>query len=78
LSCDDGIDLERFADTVGNVLALDLHQGAAALEDSPEQRGADQADLLAPNFSLPDLEGHMHALTDFRGKKILLVAWASW
>jgi hypothetical protein len=34
--------------------------------------------LAAPNFTLPDLIGHMHSLTDFRGKKVLLVTWASW
>jgi peroxiredoxin len=27
---------------------------------------------------LPDLSGRMHALSDFRGKKVLLVAYASW
>ena len=34
--------------------------------------------LEAPDFSLPDLEGNLHSLTDRRGKKVLLVAYASW
>jgi len=34
--------------------------------------------LDAPHFTLPDLEGKRHALSDFRGKKILLITWASW
>jgi hypothetical protein len=34
--------------------------------------------LEAPDFTLPDLEGRMHSLSDFRGKKVLLVTWASW
>jgi hypothetical protein len=34
--------------------------------------------LQAPDFTLPDLQGKPHRLSDFRGKKILLVAWASW
>ena len=34
--------------------------------------------LDAPNFTLPDLSGKMHSLSDFRGKKVLLVTWASW
>jgi hypothetical protein len=34
--------------------------------------------LKAPNFALPDMAGKMHSLTDFRGKKVLLVTWASW
>ena len=36
------------------------------------------ASLEAPNFTLPDLNGKLHSLTDFRGKKVLLVTWASW
>ena len=34
--------------------------------------------LQAPDFTLPDLEGRMHSLADYRGKKIFLVSWASW
>ena len=36
------------------------------------------ASLEAPNFTLPDLNGKLHSLSDFRGKKVLLVTWASW
>lgn len=34
--------------------------------------------LQAPDFALPDLSGKQHKLSDFHGKKILLVTWASW
>jgi len=34
--------------------------------------------LTAPNFTLPDIDGKMHSLSDFRGKKVFLVTWASW
>jgi hypothetical protein len=34
--------------------------------------------LEAPDFELPDLDGKMHRLSDYRGKKVLLAAWASW
>lgn len=36
------------------------------------------ASLEAPNFTLPDMEGKLHSLSDFRGKKVFLVTWASW
>ena len=36
------------------------------------------ASLTGPDFSLPDMAGKMHSLAEFRGKKILLVTWASW
>jgi AhpC/TSA family len=34
--------------------------------------------LRAPDFTLPDLNGKTHSLSDFRGKKVLLLTWASW
>jgi len=36
------------------------------------------ASLEAPAFTLPDISGNLHSLADFRGKKVLLVTWASW
>jgi hypothetical protein len=33
---------------------------------------------VAPEFTLPDLSGRMHALSDLRGKKVFLLFWASW
>lgn len=34
--------------------------------------------LEAPDFALPDLAGATHTLSEHRGKKVLLVTWASW
>src|ERR1700749_4534260 len=34
--------------------------------------------LEAPDFTLPDSNGKMHSLADFRVKKVLLLTWASW
>ena len=34
--------------------------------------------LEAPNFTLPDWKGSQRSLSDFRGKKVLLITWASW
>jgi hypothetical protein len=34
--------------------------------------------LEAPDFTLPDVNGKTHSLSDFRGKKVLLLTWASW
>ena len=44
---------------------------------SQEQNGY-LASLEAPDFTLPDLNNKQQSLADFRGKKILLVTWASW
>lgn len=34
--------------------------------------------LEAPDFTLPDLSGKLHSLTDFRRQRVLLITWASW
>lgn len=34
--------------------------------------------LPAPNFSLPDLDGQMVNLTDYKGRVVLLNIWATW
>ena len=40
--------------------------------------GQGLSSLTAPDFTLPDMAGKMHSLAEFRGKKVLLVTWASW
>jgi len=78
LVADDGIDLQAFAALLGRPLALDTAEGVAYLGGSATERSAQLASLAAPDFTLPDITGRMHALSDYRGKKVLLVAYASW
>ncbi|HIA47196.1 MAG TPA: redoxin domain-containing protein [Candidatus Hydrogenedentes bacterium] len=33
---------------------------------------------MAPDFEIADRNGKMIRLSDYRGKKVLLVTWASW
>lgn len=39
---------------------------------------AASSSLLAPDFTLPDHTGKPRHLAEFRGKKVLLLTWASW
>lgn len=79
ISTDRGrIDLADVAAVLRRPLALDIPESVAYLGTSPEERGAALATLVAPDFSLPDLEGRLHTLSDQRGKKVLLVVYASW
>jgi hypothetical protein len=43
-----------------------------------DERNARLAGLEAPDFTLPDLAGTPHSLSDLRGKKVFLSTWASW
>lgn len=46
--------------------------------EAASTRRSTMTSLEAPDFELPDLDGKMHRLSDYRGKKVLLSAWASW
>jgi hypothetical protein len=74
----DGIDLAAFAAALDRPLALDAEERAAALGTAASERRARLESLEAPDFALPDLAGRLHSLSDHRGKKVLLIAYASW
>ncbi len=75
---DAGVDLRVLADALKRPLVVDQKHGVVALGASHHDRGDALTSLKAPDFSLPDLDGRMHSLSDQRGKKVLLVAYASW
>jgi hypothetical protein len=74
----DGVDLAALARLLGRPLALDVEERAAYLGTAAAERAAQLATLQAPDFTLPDLAGRPHSLSEQRGKKVLLVAYASW
>ena len=59
------------------VLYDDAHGVWSIAEAAPARRAAMQS-LQAPEFTLPDLDGRAHSLSDYRGRKVFLVSWASW
>ena len=74
----DGVDLAELAAALGRPLAVDLAERVAYLGAAAGDRGRALAALDAPDFALPDLAGRVHRLSEHRGKKVLLVAYASW
>lgn len=74
----DGVDLAGFAELIGRPLALDVGEQAACLGVAAAARAAQLSSLKAPDFTLPDWQGVTHSLSEYRGKKVLLVAYASW
>jgi hypothetical protein len=70
--------LTAFAALVKQPVARDQNTGVWYFGKREDERGTYLASLEAPNFTLPDLNGKMHSLADYRGKKVLLVTWASW
>ena len=78
LVSEEGIDLAGFARTLDRALAVDVAERAAFLGGSARERAQALASQHAPDFTLPDLDGRLHSLSEQRGKKVLLVTWASW
>lgn len=73
-----GIDLVAFADLLGRPFVFDAENRVAHLGESAHDRGRQLASLTAPDFTLPDLGGRLHSLSDYRGQRVLLIAHASW
>ena len=69
-------DARVLSDRLGMPLVHDQAAGLWAL--GPEAGGKALTSAVAPDFTLPDLEGREFRLSSLRGKKVLLVAWASW
>ncbi|MFT4584540.1 MAG: hypothetical protein ACI915_004766 [Gammaproteobacteria bacterium] len=58
-----------------------LHDNAGTtwmLGAGSNQRAEALNTLEAPDFTLPDLDGKMHCLSDYRGKRVFLTTWSSW
>lgn len=74
----DRLDLGGVARALRRPLALDTEEKAACLGAAAAERADALRSLRAPDFTLPDLSGRMHTLSAQRGRKVLLVAYASW
>ena len=71
-----GVTLEAVATALGSPLVHDARHGLWAL--GAESGGHALATATAPELELPDVDGRPFRLASLRGRKVLLVAWASW
>lgn len=74
----DRVDLAAAAAALGRPSVIDVGCGIMAVSLASEQRREALDALVAPPFRLPDLDGEFHDLSDWRGQKRLLFAFASW
>lgn len=77
-SRDGAIHLQALADLLGRPLARSVEEGVAYLGPPLDLYDQTVGVLQAPNFTLPDADGHLHSLSEHRGSKVLLAVWASW
>lgn len=71
-------DLGAFAAHLGQPIARDEAEAVAAVGVAAVRRREALATLEAPDFALPDLDGRVHRLSDYRGKKVFLFTWGSY
>ena len=70
--------LSEFARLTKQPTAYDAEHSTWFFGPRAEEQNQFVSSLMAPNFRLPDANGKMRSLQEFRGKKVLLLTWASW
>lgn len=68
--------LTGFARRVKETYVADA--GVWSFGEIPVVRGPFYRSRIAPDFAVPDRTGRVVHLNGFRGKKVLVVTWASW
>jgi len=74
----DRYNLAALANLLGQPVVADEEHRAWCFGEAASERKRILTSLDAPDFTLPDLDGKMHSLSDYRGKKVFVVSWASW
>lgn len=74
----DQLDLAAVGAALGRPTVVDPDAGMVALALDRERRRDALQTLVAPEFTLPDLDGAPHQLSQWRGQKRLLHAFSSW
>jgi peroxiredoxin len=72
------ISATELARRLGQAYAVDRETGTWSFGEIPAQRASFLKSAVAPDFELADRAGRKVRLSDYRGKKVLLVTWASW
>lgn len=62
----------------GHPVVHDADSRVWVLGTGAAQRAQALAALEVPDFALPDVNGQVHRLSAYRGRKVLLATWASW
>ena len=72
------VNATELADRIQQPYVADHDAEVWSLGIIPVQRSSFVRDGTAPDFTLPDWQGNDVSLSDFKGKKIMLLTWASW
>ena len=70
---------KRLYDSLGSRVEMDTLATQSTQSAPMEEEGeTEPAKQVAPDFTVYDLEGNPHKLSDFQGKPVILNFWATW
>lgn len=72
------VNASAFANKIQQAYAVDPDKGVWSFGQVPATRTAFLESAVAPDFELTDRDGNVVRLSDLRGKKVLILTWASW
>lgn len=72
------VNTSALARRMNQAVVADAEAGVWSFAPMPTSVTGGAASVEAPNFTLPNTKGDSVSLADFRGKKVLLLTWASW
>lgn len=70
------VDIRLLSETLGMPIVHDEAHGLYAV--GPESGGPLLASAECPEITLPDFDGNEFSISSLRGRKVVIVSWASW
>jgi hypothetical protein len=75
---DGRLDATVLAERLGMPLVRHDEEALWALGPETAVTGRALSTAVAPDLTLPDVDGNPFSLSSLRGRKVVMVAWASW
>jgi hypothetical protein len=71
-------DLVGFADWLEQPYVADIENRVWSFGEVPAKRQGMMVDAMAPEFEVQDRQGKVVRMSDYKGKKALIITWSSW
>jgi len=70
--------LSTFATLLEQAYIADIENGIYSFGEIPDKRQGMMNDGMAPEFEVIDRQGEVVRMSDYKGKKALIITWSSW
>ncbi|MFT5209040.1 MAG: hypothetical protein ACI9CE_000758 [Flavobacterium sp.] len=70
--------VKAFADWLEQANMVDSETKTWCFGDIPAVREGMMANAMAPDFDITDRQGEVVRMSDYKGKKALIITWSSW